>query len=141
MATLFPAATIFPIPIYPLAAYVPVVARRNPESVVPAPYEHFAVKAVAPTIGAEISGIRLGGGLSDAVIAELRRALLEWKVLFFRDQDLDRAEHRAFAERWGDLERHPFFKYTQPGQTDRSEERRVGKECGSTCRSRWSPDH
>src|SRR3546814_11964167 len=24
---------------------------------------------------------------------------------------------------------------------DRSEARRVGKECGSTCRSRWSPDH
>src|SRR3546814_18359901 len=24
---------------------------------------------------------------------------------------------------------------------DRSEERSVGKECGSTCRSRWSPDH
>src|SRR3546814_13637753 len=24
-------------------------------------------------------------------------------------------------------------------QTSRSEERRVGKECGSTCRSRWSP--
>src|SRR3546814_12666154 len=23
----------------------------------------------------------------------------------------------------------------------RSEERRVGKECGSTCRSRWSPSH
>src|SRR3546814_12884731 len=23
----------------------------------------------------------------------------------------------------------------------RSEERRVGKECGRTCRSRWSPDH
>src|SRR3546814_3031425 len=25
--------------------------------------------------------------------------------------------------------------------TVRSEERRVGKECVSTCRSRWSPDH
>src|SRR3546814_8531682 len=24
---------------------------------------------------------------------------------------------------------------------DRSEERRVGKECVSTCRSRWSPNH
>src|SRR3546814_5423224 len=24
---------------------------------------------------------------------------------------------------------------------NRSEERRVGKECVSTCRSRWSPDH
>src|SRR3546814_2247938 len=29
---------------------------------------------------------------------------------------------------------------TQPAH-DRSEERRVGKECVSTCRSRWSPDH
>src|SRR3546814_11856213 len=26
-------------------------------------------------------------------------------------------------------------------QQDRSEERRVGKECVSTCRSRWSPYH
>src|SRR3546814_13115222 len=28
-----------------------------------------------------------------------------------------------------------------PGIVRRSEERRVGKECVSTCRSRWSPDH
>src|SRR3546814_15081885 len=27
------------------------------------------------------------------------------------------------------------------GTAARSEERRVGKECVSTCRSRWSPDH
>src|SRR3546814_18824965 len=27
------------------------------------------------------------------------------------------------------------------GADDRSEERRVGKECVSTCRSRWSPYH
>src|SRR3546814_14405235 len=27
------------------------------------------------------------------------------------------------------------------GSTERSEERRVGKECVSTCRSRWSPYH
>src|SRR3546814_10097690 len=27
------------------------------------------------------------------------------------------------------------------GHDCRSEERRVGKECGSTCRSRWSPYH
>src|SRR3546814_20802574 len=27
------------------------------------------------------------------------------------------------------------------GLTKRSEERRVGKECVSTCRSRWAPDH
>src|SRR3546814_13403721 len=28
-----------------------------------------------------------------------------------------------------------------PTRPDRSEERRVGKECVSTCRSRWSPYH
>src|SRR3546814_21118495 len=29
--------------------------------------------------------------------------------------------------------------YRTPARADRSEERRVGKECVSTCRSRWSP--
>src|SRR3546814_12447018 len=28
-----------------------------------------------------------------------------------------------------------------PSEAHRSEERRVGKECVSTCRSRWSPSH
>src|SRR3546814_4958699 len=32
-----------------------------------------------------------------------------------------------------------FRKFSPTGQ--RSEERRVGKECVSTCRSRWSPYH
>src|SRR3546814_19902031 len=31
--------------------------------------------------------------------------------------------------------------FTMCGRYGRSEERRVGKECVSTCRSRWSPDH
>src|SRR3546814_15806442 len=30
---------------------------------------------------------------------------------------------------------------TLDGHADRSEERRVGKECVCTCRYRWSPDH
>src|SRR3546814_18658326 len=32
------------------------------------------------------------------------------------------------------------LKFAEYGDT-RSEERRVGKECVSTCRSRWSPSH
>src|SRR3546814_1181993 len=32
-------------------------------------------------------------------------------------------------------------KYAEIVATVRSEERRVGKECVSTCRSRWSPYH
>src|SRR3546814_17925100 len=42
-------------------------------------------------------------------------------------------------------ERHVMSLHTRFGNLanilDRSEERRVGKECVSTCRSRWSPDH
>src|SRR3546814_9012555 len=42
-----------------------------------------------------------------------------------------------------DLAADPYDNNTgQVSQTGvRSEERRVGKECVSTCRSRWSPDH
>src|SRR3546814_8226257 len=35
----------------------------------------------------------------------------------------------------------PNFEIFQWDAADRSEERRVGKECVSTCRSRWSPYH
>src|SRR3546814_8750571 len=34
-----------------------------------------------------------------------------------------------------------FCDRRRPGRRSRSEERRVGKECVSTCRSRWSPYH
>src|SRR3546814_4554363 len=34
-----------------------------------------------------------------------------------------------------------WLRSTLTTSADRSEERRVGKECVSTCRSRWSPYH
>ena len=36
-----------------------------------------------------------------------RSCLLKHKVLFLRDQDFTRAEHVAFARRFGQLEDHP----------------------------------
>lgn len=111
-------ATGVTMPTDPLACFGPLVAPRTAAGVDDRPYELFSLEPQTPTIGAEITGIRLGGDLTDDVIAEIRRALLEWKVLFFRDQDIERADHRAFAARWGELEQHPFFKFTQPGQSD-----------------------
>lgn len=81
-------------------------------------YERITVDACSPTIGAEIGGVQLSGSLDEQTMAELRRALQDWKVLFFRDQQISRQDHREFAGRWGELEAHPFFKYVQPGQTD-----------------------
>src|SRR3546814_5325644 len=42
----------------------------------------------------------------------------------------------------GQLYQSGFARSTKPvANHERSEERRVGKECVSTCRSRWSPYH
>ena len=41
---------------------------------------------------------------------EIRRALLEWKVLFFRDQHLTSEQQLAFALEFGELEHHPFLR-------------------------------
>jgi taurine dioxygenase len=69
----------------------------------------FDALPVSATIGAEIRGVALGDDLPDAVIAELRQALLDYKVLFFRDQPITAAQHVAFARRFGELEVHPFI--------------------------------
>jgi len=73
------------------------------------PYERFGLVPLSPTIGAEIEGLDLRQPLDAALQQELNRALLEWKVLFFRDQCLDSTQHRDFAAHWGPLEVHPFL--------------------------------
>src|SRR3546814_10275112 len=50
------------------------------------------------------------------------------------DRRIFRNEHRVPPG-------HPEHEQVRTAQPDRSEERRVGKECVSTCRSRWSPYH
>jgi taurine dioxygenase len=66
------------------------------------------VEPLACSIGAEIGNVNLGEASRDAVLAaEIRSLLLEYKVLFFRDQEFTRAEHVSFARHFGDLEDHP----------------------------------
>lgn len=77
-------------------------------------YDGFEVRPLSPTIGAVVHGVEL----RQATPELLRPTLLDWKVLFVEDQSLSRDEQRAFALQWGELERHPFFTYVQPGQTD-----------------------
>jgi len=72
-------------------------------------WRSFEATPAGATIGAEICGVALADELPDPVIAELRQALLDYKVLFFRDQPLTAARHVAFARRFGELEVHPFI--------------------------------
>src|SRR5262245_60029859 len=65
---------------------------------------------LAGSIGAEISGVDLASTLSDAKVARVRQALLRYKVIFIRDQQLDYAAQVAFAQRLGELTPgHPIF--------------------------------
>ncbi len=85
------------------------VLRRLPEGWEERPYELFEVVPQARTIGAEIRGVDLSLPLGPALREELNRALLEWKVLFFRSQHLTSEQQRAFAGNWGELETNPLL--------------------------------
>jgi taurine dioxygenase len=66
------------------------------------------IEKLTTHIGAELSGVGLAEAIAnDDLFGEIRNALLQHKVLFLRDQAISKAEHVAFAKRFGDLEDHP----------------------------------
>jgi len=68
----------------------------------------LSVHPVAGRIGAEIRGVRLSGDLDKKSVDGIRRALNEYKVVFFRGQQhLDDAGQEAFAQKLGKPVAHP----------------------------------
>lgn len=70
----------------------------------------FELHPVAGALGAEVSGIDLSNSISDAVFSDLHAALMKFKVLFFRDQDLSPEQHIAFARLFGEPMVDDFVK-------------------------------
>src|SRR3546814_20202685 len=109
--------------------------REAPETMGPLPASLYELD---PGIGAPFDKmgsslaeqVRLSGWAVDAIMASFsvvttfKAALAEVGVIFC-----------SFSEA---VREHPELVRKHLG---RSEERRVGKECVSTCRSRWSPYH
>jgi len=66
------------------------------------------IEQLTCNIGAQLSGIHIADAIDDdGLFDEIRNLLTQHKVLFLRDQDITRAEHLAFARRFGELEDHP----------------------------------
>lgn len=66
------------------------------------------IKELTCAIGAELIGVKLADAArDDGLFADIKAALLKYKVVFLRGQDFDRSEHVAFARRFGELEDHP----------------------------------
>ncbi len=72
-------------------------------------FQRIEVKPVAGALGAEVGGVDLAN-VDDETFAEIRRALHENLVIFFREQDMTPEQQLAFARRWGDIHLHPFMK-------------------------------
>ncbi|HWG06562.1 MAG TPA: TauD/TfdA family dioxygenase [Beijerinckiaceae bacterium] len=69
----------------------------------------IAIEPISGALGAEIFGVDIAEDLDNATIGEIRQALLDHCVIFFRDQTLDTARLKAFASRFGEIFRHPNF--------------------------------
>ncbi|MGA5065228.1 TauD/TfdA dioxygenase family protein [Streptomyces exfoliatus] len=118
MAT--PATTPQPVLDKPLLHYGRRVLERTAPDMSPVAYRLLDVSPLTPHIGAEISGVDLTGRMGDELAAELRQALLEWKVIFFRDQrDFTPEHHLALAGVWGAPEANPFFPKSETAGVSR----------------------
>jgi alpha-ketoglutarate-dependent taurine dioxygenase len=94
-------------------------------------------RRVAGRIGAEVSGVTLSDPLDAAMVASIRQALLQHKVLFFRNQShFGFAEQEAFGRRLGKLIPHPTLpkvKGTEAALT-------VDYADGTTAANEWHTD-
>ena len=73
-------------------------------------YNHILVSPLTPTIGAEIGGFDLRKPMSTEVLDEVRRALLDYLVIFFRPGELSPVQLRNFGAQFGRLEPHDILK-------------------------------
>ena len=73
-------------------------------------YETISVAPIAGALGAEIFGVDLAAPLPNPVAAEIRQALLDHQVIFFRDQQLTPEQHLAFGRRFGELQIHDYVE-------------------------------
>ncbi|MDF5711702.1 MAG: TauD/TfdA family dioxygenase [Nostoc sp. S4] len=66
--------------------------------------QYFDIKPVAGRIGAEILNVDLSTDLSNEIISDIRKTLVQYKVIFFRGQQrLDANGQVAFARRFGEV--------------------------------------
>lgn len=71
-------------------------------------YRTFEVQPLTPHIAAEVRDIDLAQSLSNEQAQDIHDAWLDWKVLVFRNQHLNREQHKAFGRSFGSLHVHPM---------------------------------
>jgi taurine dioxygenase len=80
-------------------------------------YRILKIEPLGPLIGATVQGVDLSDVSDEPLRAELRRALADFQVLFFRKQTLTVEQHLTFAQVFGDPEKAKAFFPRLPGQS------------------------
>ena len=68
------------------------------------------IKPLSGCIGAEIHGIDLTKLITHELYIQLRECLVEYEVIFFRDQAITPAQQHALASMFGPLQSHPAYQ-------------------------------
>ncbi len=99
--------------------------------------EELDLRQLGGRIGAEVSGVTLNGNLGEDTVAAIRRAVLKYKVVFFRKQHhLTFAEQEAFGQLFGRLVPHPTLPKVEGTQAALM----VDYADGSTAANEWHTD-
>ncbi|WP_018415966.1 TauD/TfdA dioxygenase family protein [Teredinibacter turnerae] len=69
-------------------------------------YKTIAAAPLTPHIGALISGVDLTQELNPETVEDLRQAIADYQVIFFRDQQLDPASLKRVGKYFGELQIH-----------------------------------
>src|SRR3546814_15675087 len=80
-----------------------------------------------------------GQGIASSVKSELEKAGV--KVVMFEGINAGDSDYSAVITKLKSSDADFVYYGGYNPEMGRSEERRVGNECVSTCRSRWSPSH
>ena len=99
----------------------------------------FEVRPTSGALGAELLDINLAQELGAEIVADIRHALQEHGVIFFRDQRLTPEQHVAFAERMGSINMNRFFK-TVPDYPQIAEVRKEPAQ-STNIGGGWHTDH
>ena len=73
-------------------------------------YRHIEVRPVAGALGAEIEDVNIARPLEGEIVGEIRRAFLDYLVIFFRNQKLTPQQQLAFAQQFGRPMEYPQLK-------------------------------
>src|SRR5579863_1696203 len=85
-----------------------LTAKRQPG---PVTSDSIEIIPRGPTIGAEIRGVDFSRPVDPTIAAAIHDALMQWKLIYFRDAAMTPAQHVAFGRLFGEPTVHPFVPH------------------------------